>query len=46
MIRLNMKLKILIEERHITDKHKDVESENRSQINKNANKYIYGRNSH
>ena len=27
MIRLNMKLKILIQERHITDKHKDVESE-------------------
>ena len=27
MIRLNMKLKILIQERHITDKHKDCESE-------------------
>ena len=27
MIRLDMKLKILIQERHITDKHKDVESE-------------------
>jgi hypothetical protein len=27
MIRLNTKLKILIEERHITDKHKACESE-------------------
>jgi len=27
MIRLNMKLKILIQERHITDKHRDIDSE-------------------
>ena len=27
MIRLNMKLKILIQERHITDKHKGIDEE-------------------